>query len=205
MTNSPEQSFSPALRGLYEFAGNWNVHQRLWLEPDGDPVESDGRTQCRILLDGLAVLMITEITEGANQMKGLALMTQDEARTGLQMAWIDTFAGAGITLMSGLAARAPSRDSLRELFPNATAEREWQTNLGTAADVQAVAPDVNACFPIEALEATRGDVALAERTATIGLRVVENKVSDDQWVLEFFAPHPNGGEFLVQENTFQRV
>lgn len=196
-----------ALRELHEFEGDWRVEQRLWPDPDQDPMISRGRTECRVLLDGLAVLMITEL-EGANTMKGVALMTQGSDNGGLEMAWVDTLSGGGILRMDGDATKAPSRDSLVRHHKNATQERVWTSQPAVPLDNRALAADTSACLPSDAALAIaeRGNVATAERTATatLPLRIVENRVSADHWVLEFFAEGSDGNSMLVQQNTFER-
>ncbi|MEU5633644.1 DUF1579 family protein [Streptomyces rishiriensis] len=215
-SNEPEITLG--LRGLYEFAGNWRVLQRLWANPGSEPLESEGRTECRVLLDGIAVLMVTEIETG-NRMKGVALMTQDEQRDGLTMAWTDTFTAGGITIMTGSSQKAPSREGLRQRNPSATQEREWLTEIdGQAAELSASesegnagqaairSSEPNACLPESAMMAVRSAVAVEERAAApMQMRIVENKISNDEWVLDFYMPGPDGNEFLMQENTFLRV
>jgi hypothetical protein len=203
------QIIAPALSEIGEFAGYWNVRQQLWKDPSSDPAESSGRAHCQILLGGFAVLTVTEITEGANRMGGVALATHDEERNGLKLAWIDTFPDGGITIMTGTATKTASSDRLREQFPAATSEREWRTSIGSPDDNAGIPADVAqkirsgaAGIPVQG---GRGDAGARGRQEGAQLRLVENKVSDDHWVLEIFASSPGGEEFLVQENTYQRA
>jgi Protein of unknown function (DUF1579) len=193
---------SPMHTALHDFVGHWNVTQKIWSSPQAEPVTNRGKTECSVLLDGLATMMTTEMS--TSDFKGVALITYNEQQGRYDLAWLDTISDEGITLMGGQQNRTPSHPRLQAEFgKTATQERSWSTAVAAAS----------ACLPSDALAAASTfavagkqsvDAALARGTSPVPLRLVENKVSDNHWVLEFFVPGPDGQEFLVQQNTFTR-
>jgi len=187
---------------LHDFIGDWNLSQKIWSDPKAQPATYKGKTRCSVLLDGLATVMTTEID--ATGFKGIALMTYNQKQNRYDLAWVDTISDEGLLIMNGQSSGAPSAERLTSaLGKKATAEREWQTGVSAGT----------VCLPGDALR-TAARAAGSSRaaipqgiddTADIPMRLVENKVSDDEWVLEFFVPSPDGGEFLAQQNTFTRA
>jgi len=190
---------------LHDFVGEWEVSQKIWSTPDANPITNRGKTRCTKLLDGLATLMITEMD--TSDFRGVALITYNLDHSRFELAFLDTFSTEGIFLMEGQLNRAPSHAALRAEFgATATQERAWQT--AAVSDSQCLPGDVISNVSQFAAAAAPAAVAPAAGTAVaaqVSLRLVENKVSDDRWVLEFYAPGPGGKEFLVQQNTFTRV
>ncbi len=194
-------------RELHDFIGDWNLRQQVWSEPGGDPKVFKGYCTCVPVLDGVATLMTTVVEE--KNFKGVSLMTFNKRERRYELAWVDTEGDMGVLMMGGWNSRSDGEKSLRKAFGASAKEvRVWSTNLESAS----------ACLPEDVLAtvaefagAARAESAsglmLAEAPAQTGvaMRLVENKVSDKQWVLQFFVPGPGGSDFLVQQNEFTRA
>jgi hypothetical protein len=187
---------------LHDFIGDWNVSQKVWSAPNAQPVSYKGKSRCSVLLDGLATVMTTEID--ATGFKGIALMTYNQKQNRYDLAYVDTISDEGLLIMNGQSSGAPSAERLTStLGRKATAEREWQTGVSAGT---ACLPGDALQFAARAIDASRAAIPQGiDDTADIPMRLVENKVSNDEWVLEFFVPNPDGGEFLAQQNTFTRA
>ncbi|SLM49932.1 protein of unknown function [Nitrospira japonica] len=196
------------LMALHEFVGEWDVTQKIWSGPNATPSINRGKTKCTTLLGGAATLMITEME--TSNFKGVALMTYNPKLGRYDMAFIDCISDEGIALMQGEHKPAAAADHLRAEFGKmATQAREWRMvgvgEGGEADGVDALAANVTsnavpACLSGSVVKET----ALAENVSADDLaptfRMVENKISDDHWVLDFFL-----GGTLVQQNSFVRA
>jgi Protein of unknown function (DUF1579) len=185
-------------KGLHEFVGNWKLEQKQWSAPNAKPVIHHGTTEYTVILNGLAAVMNVDVPSSG--FKGLGLLTYNIKDGHLDMAWIDTLSDQGIVMMSGLPEKAPAAHSIRSAFSQeATQERTWTTVVNAAS----------ACVPSKVLAAAAPHVNVA-RTAgapapqTVPMRLVENKISDNHWVLDFYLPGPEG-EYLAQQNSFTRA
>jgi hypothetical protein len=145
--------------------------------------------------------MVTEIK--ATGFQGMGLMTFNTKTSSYDMAWLDTISDQGILIMGGEQRQVASNAMLRSEFgKSATQQREWTTALETES----------ACLPGDSLDAaatfaaeTSAKARTAGKATSVPMRLVENKISDNQWVLEFYVPGPSGKDFLVQQNTFTRA
>jgi hypothetical protein len=183
---------------LHDFVGDWILSQKVWTDPKGKPATHRGKTKTVKILDGLATLMTTEME--TTDFKGVALITYNKQQSHYDLAWLDSSTDKGILMMRGERKQTASHAAvLAEFGPSATLQREWGTAIANAA----------ACLPHQSLDAAAKFATAGAHTATtasaIPIRLVENKISDTQWVLEFYIPGPEGKEFLVQQNTFTRA
>src|SRR5712692_690902 len=185
--NGQRENVTEMHKALHDFVGEWTVTQKIWSAPNTDPVTHRGKTRCSMTLDGLGTIMITEMDTW--DFKGVALITYNRKQSRYDLAWLDTISDEGMTLMQGRQSRAPSHAFLRSEFgETATQEREWTTVVAAAS----------ACLPRDALNAVARHTVAAPAAATpsgiteVPLRLVENKISENQWVLEFYAPSPGG-------------
>jgi hypothetical protein len=184
---------------LHDFVGEWTLSQKVWTDPKGKPTEHRGKSKCTTILDGRATLMTTEME--TENFKGVALMTYDPKESKFDLAWLDTVSDNGILLMVGQDNKTPSHATLQAEFgAKTTLVRQWQSALvNQAACVQPAA------LAIAEREASGGAQLTAEAHPIIPVRLQENKVSDKQWVLEFYVPAADGSQFLLQQNTFTRA
>jgi Protein of unknown function (DUF1579) len=184
---------------LHDFVGEWVLSQKVWTDPKGKPIEHRGKSKCTAILDGRATLMTTEME--TEKFKGVALMTYDQKESKFDLAWLDTVSDNGILMMVGQGNKAPSHSTLQAEFgPKTTLVRQWQSAIvNQAACVQ---PPV---LEAVARQASGGVQAAVETAPVIPVRLQENKVSNDKWVLEFYVPGADGTQFLMQQNTFTRA
>jgi len=183
-------------KGLHDFAGHWKLEQKQWSAPNAKPATHHGTTEYTVILNGLAAVMNVDVPSSG--FKGTGLLTYNMKEGHLDMAWIDTISDQGIVIMSGLAERAPASATIRAAHAHATQERSWTT----------VVRAESACLPRNALAAAShvnvARTAGAPAPESVSMRLVENKISDDHWILDFYVPGPEG-EFLVQQNSFTRA
>ncbi|MBR1158088.1 DUF1579 family protein [Bradyrhizobium elkanii] len=172
---------SPFHTALLEFLGNWDVTQRIWLGPAAPQVHK-GHCKCEPSLDGTATIMTTEVPASKN--KGVSIITYNSTASRYELAWLDSSGGQGLCVMHGRPDGRPSRaDIQKEFGGSANQEREWYTVQTTS------------CIP----EPIKSAVQEA------GMRLVENKISKDEWVLEFFVLHSGAPDQLVMQNIFTRA
>jgi len=192
-----EDKVTEVHKGLHDFAGYWNLEQRQWSAPNTKPVTHHGKAEYKVILNGLAAVMDVDVPSSG--FKGTGLLTYNIKGGHLDMAWIDTISDQGIVMMSGLPEKVPAAASIRAAHPNAVQERSWTTVL--LAD--------SACVGGRVLTEAASHVNVA-RTAgapapeSVSMRLVENRISNDHWILDFYVPGPEG-EFLVQQNSFTRA
>lgn len=190
---------------LHDFVGDWNLSQKVWTEPGAKPYLHKGTSKCVMVLDGIATLMTTDVPE--TKFKGAALMTYSKKNQRFDLAWVDTEGDIGLLVMNGQQRSVASHAALVAEFGKGSVQvREWGTALVSAS--ACLEPDVMARVAEFASTAGRGGLhgQVASLAApVVAMRLVENKISDSQWVLEFYVPGPNGTEFLVQQNTFSRA
>jgi Protein of unknown function (DUF1579) len=182
-------------RALHDFVGKWKMQQKVWMTPDSEPLINRGHSTCTAILDGVATLMLTEMDNTAY--KGMALMSYNVKQGRYDLAWTDTVSGEGICFMEGVALRSGSNPRLREEFGSRTTEvRQWHAVIA-------------ACLPDEALNSVSRFSSTANSSSANGqpemsMRLVENRVNDNTWVLEFFTVGRDKKEFLFQQNLFTR-
>lgn len=183
-----------AHQGLLEFEGTWKVEQKQWASPTAKPVVNHGHSTCTKLLDGLATLITIE-TDGPNgHFKGTGLFTWNHGSSKFESAWIDSYSQTGLLLMNGSTTPGPSRAALKaEVGAVVNQARTWQA-----------LPSPGGCVGPVASQLVAAKATALSATESLPLRLVENKVNNDKWVLEFFAPGVDGNEFLVQQNTYTR-
>src|ERR1700759_90921 len=86
-------------KALHDFVGKWKVTQKLWSSPGAEPVTNRGKTECSLILNGLATLMVTEME--TSDFKGVAVITYNNKESRYDLAWIDSISDQGFTLMEG--------------------------------------------------------------------------------------------------------
>ncbi len=222
-TNKDGATVTRMHKALHDFVGNWRVTQKLWSSPGAEPVTNRGKTKCSLILDGLATLMVTEMD--TSNFKGIAVITYNSKESRYDLAWIDSNSGQGFTLMAGQPSKNKSRSALRSEFGKTASEvRSWSTSVGTpnGGALALTGASAAACLPGDSFAAASQFAAAGERAfaaegsarraragaargdSEVELSLVENKISDNKWVLEFYVPGPNGEQFLVMQNTFTR-
>lgn len=183
-------------KGLHDFQGKWKVEQKQWTGPSADPVTHHGHCDYTVILGGLAAQMHVSIK--ATNFEGMGLLSYNVEEGRLEMSWVDTLSREGIISMYGQPEKKLASPAILKAFSStATQEREWSTSCDSAC----VEPRVLAAAASN-VSVTR--LAGAPAPQTVPMRLVENKISADHWVLDFFLPGPQG-EFLAQQNSFTRA
>jgi hypothetical protein len=182
-TTMPQAVATRHHASLQAFSGMWNVTQRQWRGPaDTSPRIHTGKAACTVLLNGLSVIVETSLSNG---WQGVMLQTFNPLLGRFEMAFADTLGEQGIVFMTGRSTAEPSRPELQAQFGSLTRQvRSWTTS----AKRHAICTDPD-----------------RPRTSTLLMTIVENQVSPDQWVVEFFLTQEDGCRFLTQQNVFTRV
>jgi hypothetical protein len=163
-----------AFGSLQEIVGDWFVDELLFRAPNAEPVVNTGRTMCRSALGGLAVIAINEIVMSRD--RAVALFTFNPRDARFEAAIVNSLSDVGIVPYVGRFLMARSSEGIRAQFGKAaTAIREWT-----------IAEDFS-----------------GEPGITVE-RIVENKISMDRWVIQFFA-RGSHGEFLALQQVLTRV
>ena len=170
-------------RLLQALVGDWYIDQQVFRGPNTQPIKITGRVTCRSLIGGLAVIVITEIP--ASGLRIVQLMTYNPRTRRYELSIVDASLDQGLALLTGEQLNERSSPEIRARFGKAAmAVRQWDIT-----DARTVLGELV------------GEVTTGEPPA---LRVIENQISADRWVVEFFLRGPEG-EFVVLENVITRV
>ncbi len=173
------QSVAEEFRSLQELLGDWIVDEFVFRAPNAEPIVNTGRTTCRTATGRLAIVVITDIATSLEQT--ITLNTFDPRQNRYELALVDSSSDTGIVLMIGQTLNTRSSEEIRAQFGKAaTAVREWTLASGQSG---------------------------AQGGAQAGIdieRIVENKISDDRWVLQFFG-RAQHGEFLIKQQVLTRA
>ena len=168
------ENVGEAFRALQEIVGDWFVDELLFRAPDAEPVMNTGRTMCRSVLGGLAIIAINEIATSGD--RTVALITFNPRDDRFEIVFVDSLSDVGIVSMTGRFLMTRSSEEIRTQFGKAaTAVREW-----TIAENFSGEPGIT----IE--------------------RIVENQISIDRWVIQFFV-RGSHGEFMARQQVLTRV
>lgn len=169
-----DENVAEAFRLLQEVIGDWFVDELTFRAPDAEPVVNTGRTMCRAAIGGLAIVAINELQTSGEMTVSLLTFNPRDER--FEFVFVNSLSDVGIIPMTGRLVMTRSSEELRAQFgKTATVIREF-----TLAENFSVEPGI----------------AIA--------RIVENKINNDLWVLQFFARAPHG-EFLIRQQVLTRV
>jgi hypothetical protein len=169
------QSVAEEFQSLQELLGDWIVDEFVFRTPNAEPIMNTGRTTCRTATGRLAIIVITDIATSLEQT--ITLNTFDPRQNRYELALVDSNSDTGIVLMIGQTLNTRSSEEIRAQFGKAaTAVREWT-------------------------------LASGQTGAQTGIefeRIVENKISDDRWVIQFIN-RTQHGEVLVKQQVLTRA
>ncbi len=190
-------------RDLHDFEGEWHVIQQMWTEPNEKPLVNRGRAEYHSILGGLAALKRLELDGDSGHFAGVGIFTWNPNQARYEAVWLDSYSHNGFTAMTGKTDRAPSRANLAELLPGGPVRggeqlRQWAMSVSVGG---CISPD-NVLFAVNPAAGT--EHARKGGVDQNVVRLVENKISDDHWVLEFYANTPGGADLLIQQNSYTR-
>lgn len=172
--NGRDENVAEAFRSLQEVIGDWFVDELTFLAPNTEPVVNTGRTMCRAAVGRLAVVAINDIQTSGETTASLITFNPRDER--FEFVFVNSLSDVGIVAMTGQSVMTRSSEEVRAQFGKAAMViREFT---------------VTENFPVE--------------PGTTIERLVENKISNDLWVLQFFARAPHG-EFLIRQQVLTRV
>lgn len=182
-SGSRGENVAEMFRSLQALVGDWHIDQRVFRGPNTQPIKNTGRVTCRSLIGELAVIVITEIPTSG--LRIAQLMTYNPRTTRYELSIVDASLDQGLVLLTGEELNERSSPEIRDRFGKAAmAVRQWDiTDAGTV------------------LGGLVGEAPTGEPRA---LRVIENQISADRWVVEFLLRGPQG-EFVVLENVITRA
>lgn len=172
--NARGQNVAEEFRSLLELVGDWIVDEFVFRTPNAEPVVNTGRTTCRTSIGRLAIVVVTDIATSLEQT--ITLNTFDPRQNRYELALVDSNSDTGIVLMTGQSLNTRASEEIRAQFGKAAmAVREWTLASGQQAGQAGIEFD----------------------------RIVENKISDDRWVIQFLN-RTQHGEVLVKQQVLTR-
>ena len=169
-----DENVAEAFRSLQEVIGDWFLEEQTFLTPDAEPVVNTGRTMCRAAIGRLAIVATNEIQTSGETTVSLLTFNPRDER--FEFVFVNSRSDVGVVPMTGRLVMTRSSEQIRARF-------------GKAAMV--------------IREFTLVENFSAEPGSTIE-RIVENQISNDLWVLQFFARAPQG-EFLIRQQVLTRI
>jgi len=173
--NARAQNVAEEFQSLQELLGDWIVDEFVFRTPNAEPIVNIGRTTCRTAIGRLTIVVITEIATSGEQT--ITLNTFDPRQNRYELALVNSVSDTGIVVMTGQSLNTRASEEIRTQFGKAAmAVREWTLAPGQAAGQTG--------FEVE--------------------RIVENKISNDRWVLQFFG-RAQHGEALLRQQVLTRA
>jgi hypothetical protein len=174
--NARSQNIQEEFLSLQDLLGDWIVDEFVFRTPNAEPIVNLGRTTCRAAIGRLSMVVVTDIATSLQQT--IMLQTFDPRQNRYELALVDSISDTGIVLMTGQTLNTRASEEIRAQFGKAAlAVREW--TLATGQNLGQTG------FEIE--------------------RIVENKISDDRWVIQFFGRAAQHGEFLIKQQVLTRA
>jgi hypothetical protein len=178
--NARGQNIQEEFASLQELLGDWIVDEFVFRTPTAEAIVNIGRTTCRAAIGRLAMVVITDIASTGEQM--IQLQTFDPRQNRYELALVNSLSDTGIVLLTGQTVNQRSSEEIRVQFgKQAMAVREWNLVTGQAGGQTGGQTG----FEIE--------------------RIVENKISNDRWVIQFFGRTAQHGEFLIKQQVLSRA
>ena len=174
-------------QALAAFAGTWNISQKLYPGPGSEPVLNHGRTTCRVLLNGLAVFMESELDNGY---KAIVLTTWNANTGRYEGVFMDLHSFDGFDPLVGMpAGNFQDMTNPAPLTGSPEPKRVWNGRL-TVPRMTAVA---------------EGAPLQLAGVDELSAQIVENQLSEVEWCAECIALAANSEPFVMLENTYTRV
>lgn len=85
---------------LAEGVGPWNVHTKMWMDPSGAPMESDGTCKSEMILGGRYLQTTFSGTMMGMPFEGISITGFDNAKKEFFNTWIDNL-GTGLAFATG--------------------------------------------------------------------------------------------------------
>jgi hypothetical protein len=163
----PRESIVEEFQALQQLVGDWFVDESVFLTPDAEPILSNGRVTCRSATEALSIVVITEIATTGE--RAITLVTFNPRNDRYELSLVNTLSDVGLIVMTGRSLMTRSSEEVRAQFGKAAmAVREWNLEQNFSGGPALAVPE----------------------------RIVENKINNDLWVLQFFARDEHG-EFRV--------
>jgi hypothetical protein len=177
--NARNQNVADEFQDLLELVGDWVVDEFVFrtqtAAQHAEPIVNIGRVTCRTAIGRLAIVVVTDIASSLEQT--ITLNTFDPRQNRYELALVDSNSDTGIVLFAGQTLNTRASEEIRAQFGKAAiAVREWT-------------------------------IASGQQAGQVGIefdRIVENKISDDRWVIQYFGGRAQHGEALVKQQVLTR-
>ncbi|HEX2748379.1 MAG TPA: DUF1579 domain-containing protein [Verrucomicrobiales bacterium] len=90
----------PAHKVLEAFVGEWTLHNKMWMQPGADPMESEGTASAKWIMGNRYVETTIKSTMMGQAFEGRAICGYDNLKKTYLGFWIDNM-GTSMTLTSG--------------------------------------------------------------------------------------------------------
>jgi len=170
------ENVAEEFQSLQQLVGDWFVDEAVFLTPNAEPIMSNGRVTCRSATDELSIVVITEIATTGE--RAISLVTFNPRNDRYELSLVNTLSDVGLIILTGRSLMTRSSEDVRAQFGKAAmAVREWNLE-----------------------QRFSGGPALA-----VPERIVENKINNDLWVLQFFARGENGQFRVFRQQVLTRA
>jgi len=183
---------------LQEVNGEWFVETKQWTAARSTPLINHGRMVSRSILGGLGQLITHETRGEVGPYQGIGVFTWNIQHKRYDGVWLDSASRSGIQVMWGRADRGMSRAGLVSKGKVATRERVHSANITPEAGACPCLPG-NIEEILARVNPNPTEAAAPPAGGPLTLNLVENRVSADHWILEFYV-----GSTLVMQNTYTR-
>lgn len=186
-TGRPVVTLTSQHKALSDFqAGEWSAVERVFPAPGASPIERKGRASYRLLVDGRAGLLETQLENpDGSPYHSMTLATWNVTSARFEGVFMDVHSFDGFDPLSG--SKVTSLDAERKVSSEVTAQRSWDGSVTLPRMARSMA-DTDQVVGVDRLP----------------VRLVENKVNDSEWMLLGMMLDSNGDEFVGMEWTFTR-
>lgn len=175
-TQGRREDVAEEFQSLQQLVGDWFVDESLFLTPNAEPILSNGRVTCRSATDKLSLVVITEIATTGE--RAISLVTFNPRNGRYELSLVNNLSDVGLIVLTGRSLMTRSSEEVRAQFGKAaTAIREWNLEQNFSGGPGLAVPE----------------------------RIVENKINNDLWVLQFFARDEHGAFRVFRQQVLTRA
>jgi hypothetical protein len=186
-TGRPVVTLTSQHKALADFeAGEWYATERVFPAPGASPIERKGRASYRLLVDGRAGLLETQLENpDGSPYQSMTLATWNVTKARFEGVFMDVHSFDGFDPLTG--SKVTSLDAERKVSSAVSAQRTWDGSV-TMPRMSRMGADTEQMVGVDRLP----------------VRLVENRINENEWMLLGIMLDPNGDEFVGMEWTFTR-
>lgn len=86
---------------LQQGVGTWKFTQKMWFDPNQDPVSAEGISVCKSILGGRATTVSVESKSEMGTFQGFGVFTWNSKEEKYECSWVDVYSYYGVDSMEG--------------------------------------------------------------------------------------------------------